>query len=77
MPYPLTRMRRSRANDFARRLVRETRFQEAEDLLTVISRSLDYRPLETELKAEFEGAGAHIRELSWPRQYAVISYNIA
>lgn len=27
---------------------------------------------ETELKAEFDGAGAHVKELNWPHQYAVV-----
>ncbi|MBY6204354.1 porphobilinogen synthase [Halomonas denitrificans] len=35
MPYPLTRMRRSRANDFARRLVRETRLDASDFIYPV------------------------------------------
>lgn len=28
---------------------------------------------ETELKAEFDGGGAHVKELNWPRHYAVLT----
>lgn len=31
---------------------------------------------ETELKAEFDGVGAHVKELSWPQRYAVLSFSL-
>lgn len=32
---------------------------------------------ETELKAEFDGAGAHLKELNWPRQYAILTAHVS